>query len=243
MLELDGYTTHILEKRQIAESTFAFDLERPQGFQFAAGQYVSVRIEDFESDEEDDGERMLSIASAPADGVLTIAMRMRESRFKTHLADASRDTRLIISPAMGDFVLPEPCEHPIVMVAGGIGITPFYSMLETARRQPHPAYPKVHLLYGNRHPGAIAWRHELDAMAIAAPWLTVTHVLESGASELPSCLGGRIDEDVIRQAVPDWAQSRFYVVGPTMMVAMLQDTFDAMGVPSENVIVEFFAGY
>ena len=244
MLELDGYSTHILTSRHIAEDTVAFNLNRPKDFTFKAGQYISVRIEGFEANEEDDGERMLSIASAPDETSLTIAMRMRQSRFKQYLSDSKQDVRLVISPAMGDFILPDSIDAPLVMVAGGIGITPFYSMLQALRdRAAASPLPDIHLLYGNRHPGSIAWRPELQAMASELPWLTVTHVLESGANEIPGAYAGRIDEAILKQAIPDWAQRQFYIVGPTLMVATLQDTFDAMGLPPENAIVEFFAGY
>lgn len=258
MTDPDSFSVRVLARTTIATDTVAFFLERPAGFEFEAGQFVSVQLVDFDAPEDgsDDGERMLSIASAPHDPQLMIAMRMRDTPFKRHLsacAIGSDGASVSLSPAMGDFVLPTDPKQPLVMLAGGIGITPFFSML---RHLQHEAAcgkptPPATLLYGNRTHDLAAWRDELARLCAELPSLRVVHVIaeeDAEASHLgdeAACVSraGLITADVICQEVPEWQASRYYIVGPTAMVAAMQDCLDACGVPPEQVAIEFFAGY
>lgn len=250
MTEIDQYTVRLLSRTPVAQDTLAFEIERPKGFHFEAGQFVSIQLLDFDAPEDgsDDGERMLSIASAPHDQNLLVAMRMRDSAFKRHLAHSAVGAQGLsvgLSPAMGDFVLPEGDLQPVVMIAGGIGITPFFSMLRHLQHRAArgEAVPPVTLLYGNRSLALAAWRDELDAMALELPSLRVVHVIAEEAPTDPAVRQGFIDADAIRAAVADWQSCRYFVVGPTAMVAALQDCLDDCGVPPDQVVIEFFAGY
>lgn len=250
MTDPDSFSVRVLARTTIATDTVAFFLERPAGFEFEAGQFVSIQLADFDAPEDgsDDGERMLSIASAPHDPQLMIAMRMRDTPFKRHLsacAIGSDGASVSLSPAMGDFVLPADPNQPLVMLAGGIGITPFYSMLrhlrhEAGRGQPTPP---VTLLYGNRTAGLAAWRDELSRLCAELPSLRVVHVIADDSEATDGSRPGLITAEVIRQEVPGWQACRYYIVGPTAMVAAMQDGLDACGVPPEQVAIEFFAGY
>lgn len=250
MTDIDQYAVRLLSRTTIAQDTVAFEIERPENFAFEAGQFVSIQLLDFEapSDGSDDGERMLSIASAPHDQNLTVAVRMRDSAFKKHLAAApigAEGLSLGLSPAMGDFVLPEGELQPVVMVAGGIGITPFYSMLRDLQQRVAngQAVPAVTLLYGNRSLELAAWRDELNALVSSVPSLRVVHVISEETVANPVARSGFIDAQLIQDEVQDWMGSRYFIAGPTAMVAALQDCLDTCGVPPEQVTIEFFAGY
>jgi ferredoxin-NADP reductase len=183
-------------------------------------------------------------------------MRMRDTAFKRHLSECALgpDGALVsLSPAMGDFVLPEDPRQPLVMLAGGIGITPFYSMLRHLQYQAASgkAVPPVTLLYGNRTHALAAWRNELAQLCADLPHVRVLHVIAEDKDAPPPTRGqdahawraGLIDAALIQQEVSDWQACRYYIVGPTAMVAAMQDCLDACGVPPEQVAIEFFAGY
>ncbi len=257
MTDPDNFSVRVLARTPIATDTVAFFLERPAGFNFEAGQFVSLQLLDFAApkDGSDDGERMLSIASAPHDPHLMVAMRMRDTAFKRHLSQCALGDDgavVILSPAMGDFVLPEDPRQPLVMLAGGIGITPFYSMLRHLQHQAADgkAVPPVTLLYGNRTHALAAWRSDLAELCADLPQLRVVHVIaeDEGESSSPghgpqAGRAGLIDATLIQQEVPDWQGCRYYIVGPSAMVAAMQDCLEACGVPPEQVAIEFFAGY
>lgn len=250
------YSVRLLARHPIAQDTMAFTFERPPGFDFVPGQFVSLQLQDFAAPEDgsDDGERMLSLAGAPHDEHLMVAVRMRDTAFKRHLLHAATGTegaRVTLSPAMGELVLPPGTEQPLVLVAGGIGITPFYSMLRHLQREATAAraVPQVTLLYGNRSAALATWQGELDAMAQGGGFLRVVHVLDDGATRAAgprsasTTRSGLITAELIRQEVADWQACRYYIVGPGAMVASLQDCLDSLQVAPEQVEVEFFAGY
>lgn len=255
MTDPDNFSVRVVARTSIATDTVAFFLERPAGFAFEAGQFVSLQLPDFNApdDGSDDGERMLSIASAPHDPHLMIAMRMRDTPFKRHLSECAvgaEGALVSLSPAMGDFVLPDDPTQPLVMLAGGIGITPFYSMLRHLQHQAvgGKAVPPVTLLYGNRTHALAPWRSELVRLCADLPQLRVLHLIaeddtppDDGSAH--AWRAGLICAEVIQQEVPDWQSCHYYVVGPTAMVAAMQDCLDACGVPPEHVAIEFFAGY
>ena len=256
MSDLDEYTTRVLSRVSIAQDTLAFTLERPAGFQFEAGQYVSLRLLNFEapSDGSDDGERALSIASAPQDPHLTIAVRVRDSAFKQQLANCSIDSahpQLVFSPAMGDLVIPRDNKHPVVMLAGGIGITPFYGIIRDLayRHSRGDVVPPITLLYGNRNQSSTAWNAQLEELTGCLPQLRVVHLLTEGCETTESHNGrcvsrqGMIDANVIAQEVPEHHNALYFVVGPAAMVAAMQDCLDECAIPPEQVYVEFFSGY
>lgn len=252
----EHFSARILRRTPIATDTVALVLERPAGFDFEAGQFVSLQLTQFAApdDGSDDGERMLSIASAPHEPQLMVAMRMRDTPFKRHLsacAVGAEGACVQLSPAMGDFVLPASATQPLVMLAGGIGITPFYSMLHALRHRAArgEAVPPVTLLYANRTHALAAWRDELARLGTELAALRVLHVIaEEPAGPAPG--GGSLDwraglitAELIRQEVRDWQACRYYAVGPAAMVAAMQDCLDACGVAPEQVEAEFFAGY
>lgn len=255
MFEVTEVLARVLSRTTIAEDTMAFEIERPDGFTFEAGQFVSLQLPGLEPiGGDDDAERALSIASAPHDEHLLVAVRMRGSAFKQHLAQCAvggEGASVLISPAMGDVVLSYEQDKPVVLLAGGIGITPFYSIVRDwqQRARQGQCVPPLTLVYGNRNRRSAVWAAEFDAIADAHADFNVVHVLADDAQAVAagtprsSTLHGVIDEALIRAQVADVQGSIYYVVGPTAMVAAMQDLLDACGVPPEQVIVEFFAGY
>jgi ferredoxin-NADP reductase len=126
-----------------------------------------------------------------------------------------------------------------VFLAGGIGITPFRSMLvDLAAR---PSRPDVTLLYGNRTPD-LPFRELFESLARGWPALRLAYtVTQPGRSWSGSV--GRIDESFVRRHVPDLAAPLFMLAGPEAMVAAMRELLAAVGVGDERVRHESFPGY
>src|SRR4029079_12031698 len=116
---------------EIAEATRAFHFEKPEGFTFTPGESIDLFLpEDFPGASED-RQRSFSLASAPHEDGLTIATRMRKSAYKEPLAAAQPGAGVRIVGHTGTMSLHDDPDRAIVMIASGIGIPPFISMLRS----------------------------------------------------------------------------------------------------------------
>jgi ferredoxin-NADP reductase len=186
--------------------------------------------------------RPFTLSSAPGDPVPSITTRMTGSRFKQRLQGLADENGTVeVSDPRGCFCL-DPRPRPTVMIAGGIGITPFRSMIREAsgRRFDRP----VVLVHSNTRVSDIAFRDELDLAAAEEPHLRVVHTI-TGEDD-PNWPGrrGRIDAGLLRAVVQDLEKPLYYICGPPAMVddvrALILETY---GIRNGDVRSESFRGY
>ena len=125
-------------RREIAEGTMAFHFEKPPGFAFKAGQALAWTLLDPPETDDESRMRNFSIASAPGEPDLMIATRMRDTAFKRVLKTMPLGTEVRIVGPFGSLTLRQNAARPAVFLAGGIGMTPFRSMLRQAAEQKLP---------------------------------------------------------------------------------------------------------
>lgn len=118
-------------KKLLTEDIYEFSFEPNRQLKFAPGQYIELSLPSLQTDIRGE-RRMFSIASSPSEPVLRLAMRIpkRASRFKQHLSALKPGDTVPATAIAGDFVLPKPGKRPLLLIAGGIGITPFISQLK-----------------------------------------------------------------------------------------------------------------
>jgi len=211
-----------------------FRVERPAGFAFRAGQFLIVRVPAGGREEV----RCYSISSAPeASGYLEISVR-RQGRASGALHETVRAGGVLaVRGPGGAFVYPAEPEAPIVLHAGGVGITPIISMLRHATSS-EPGRPAT-LLYTVRTEADVAFRDELALLARRAPGVRVWVALSRGEPK-PGYLTGRIDAGRIAQIVPDAAKAIHLICGPAPMIASVRESLAGLGVPPERVRFEAF---
>ena len=211
----------------VAEGTRAFRFARPRGFAFKAGQAVQLTLENGE-------QRLFSLASAPFEDQLLIATRMRaDSTFKSALAALPAGAKLRLQGPTGDFTLHEDAARPALFIAGGIGITPFLSMLRQAAHERSPR--RLVLVYSNRTRELAAFLPELEEMARRNAAFRL-HALMTDAE-------GMLDAAKLRRFADGLAKPVYYVVGPPGMVFGMQETLAAAGVADDDIRSEEFYGY
>jgi ferredoxin-NADP reductase len=156
------YTSRLRHRKEVAERTWAFQFEKPSGFTFKAGQFTEVTLGSLKETGTEGTTHTFSIASAPHEDFVMVATRMRDTAFKRALAPLPLGTEVTISGASGDLVLHEDASRPAIMLAGGIGITPFRSIIldATQHKLPH----RLLLLYSNRRPEDAPFLEELQAL-------------------------------------------------------------------------------
>jgi ferredoxin-NADP reductase len=237
------FKSRLKEKEQLAEGTMAFYFARPDGFQFKAGQYVDVTLIHPAETDAEGNIRSFSIASAPEDQDLLVATRMRDTAFKRVLRTAPVDTEISLEGPMGSFTLHNNATKPAVLLAGGIGITPFSSIIRhaTKARLAHNLY----LFYSNRRPEDAAFMNVLSELAKANPNFhfipTMTEMEKS--SQKWNGETGFIDQEMLVRHLPSLQGPIYYVAGPPAMVAAMGQMLTAAGVDEDDLRTEEFAGY
>jgi ferredoxin-NADP reductase len=250
------YASTLASRQRVAEGTEAFHFTRPDGFEFAPGQALELLLPSGEPEGAPLG-HAFSIVSAPHEREVVIATRMRDSAYKRALATLQPGAVVQLDGPFGELVLDDSA-RPVVLIAGGIGITPFMSMLRHAARQ--RATRAMALVYSNRRPQDAAFLAELQSLGRAQPGFRLHATMTAPAAPATgwSGLSRHIDADMLAAAAssigarsprgdasaasaartPQW-----YVAGPPKLVAAAGMALDDLGVPEGDVHREEFEGY
>lgn len=237
------YQMVLVDRREIAQGTMAFWFD-PNGatYQFRAGQHADFSFTPSFAGAGADTARTFSLASSPHEpGPLMIAMRMRDSQFKSALKTAPLGTSFRVSRPRGSFTLHKDSARPAVLLAGGIGITPMRSILCAAlqERLPH----KLYLFYSNRQPQDAAFLDELKGLAAGSDGYTFIPVLTRTVSPGRTFEHGPIDRELLARHLPGLNAPVYYVSGPSGMVATMTALLQNMGASDDDIKTEEFGDY
>jgi ferredoxin-NADP reductase len=237
------FEAELIERREVAEGTMAFHFAKPAGFQFSAGQSVRLTLIDPPETDAKGNTRPFSVASAPSEDHLMIATRMRDSAFKRVLKSMTARGKVQISGPAGRFSLDEGATRPCAFLAGGIGITPFISMLRQAAAE--RSRRKFYLFYGNRRPEDAAFLDELRELHARNPnYRLIATMAEMEKSRQPwPGETGLIGKDLLARHLEDFAAPAYYIAGPPAMVETMQEMLARAGVDAEDVRTDEFYGY
>lgn len=238
---MPSYQVKLAGREQLAEGTLAFRFEKPAGFNFKAGQAVALELLDPPAG---DGQkrRTFSLVGAPFETTLVIATRMRDTAFKRALKTLPDGASMKLVGPIGQFTLADGT-RPAVFIAGGIGITPFMSMLRQAARDRSPQ--PLLLLYSNRRPEDAAFLGELQELERHNGNFRLFATMTDMSNSARKWHGetGFINADLIRRCVGGLIAPVYYVVGPPAMVAATQETLRGAGIGDEDIRSEEFYGY
>ncbi|WP_156103611.1 ferredoxin--NADP reductase [Deinococcus sp. YIM 77859] len=182
---------------------------------------------------------MLSMASSPTRPYLEFAVRMSGSSFKRTFQQLQVGDEVLISGPAGSFVI-DPAEH-LVLLSGGVGITPLKSIAEYAADLRLPM--RLTLLYSNRDTSEMAYAQALAELAGRNPLFRVIHTLTREPGTCWSGQRGRVDAALIQQHVVDLDRAVFFLCGPPGLVRGLHATLNELGVTDERIRSEDFTGY
>jgi ferredoxin-NADP reductase len=239
-------STHIssLKKREeIAEGTMAFYFAKPRDFQFRAGQSIDLTLVNPPQTDAEGNTRAFSIASAPFDADLMIATRMRDTAFKRVLRSASPGMEVKMEGPSGSFTLHKNSSNAAVFLAGGIGITPFLSIIRQATRE--NLLHQFYLFYSNRRPEDAVL---LDVLQEAARQNSKFHLIATMTETERSHRSwtgetGFIDQNMLRRYLPSTQGPIYYIAGPPAMVAAMRQMLVEAGVDEDDIRTEEFSGY
>lgn len=211
---------------------------------YKAGQYVELTLPlqktDFRGNR-----RTFTIASSPTEDVIRFGIKQADpgSAFKRALAKKHEGAVVTANNLAGDFILPDDTKTKLVFIAGGIGITPFRSMLKYLVDSKENR--SITLFYCVSDPKQIVYK---DVLAEAKEFgVKVIYVLglPEGQSMPASWNGevGYLTKELLAKQVLDYDSRLFYISGPDAMVQANKKLLRSIGVKRTNIKTDYFAGY
>jgi ferredoxin-NADP reductase len=242
-IPLVGYRPKLLNRVAVAENTMAFHFEKPAGFDFKPGQSADLTLLDPPETDAEGNVRTFSLASAPFEDQLMFATRMRDTAFKRSLKGLPLGTAVKMDAAMGSFTLHKNSAKPAVFLAGGIGITPFSSILRQANHDHAPH--KLYLFYSNRRPEDAPFLETLQGLERTNPNFRLIATMTDMSHSKRTWNGetGVIDREMLSRHLSDLRGPIFYIAGPPGMVAGIREMLVASSVDEDDIRTEGFAGY
>jgi ferredoxin-NADP reductase len=238
-----AYIVKLLKKEDVAEGTASFFFEKPEGFSYIAGQYINLRLINPPETDDEGTRRFFSLTSAPYEAHLRIATRMRDTAFKRILKNMEAGSKIELFGPYGKLVLHEDSSVPAVFLTGGIGVTPFRSMVSQATHDKSPQ--KIYMFYSNRRPEDTVFLKELLAWQEENPNFKLIGTMTDMANSSQSWEGeqGVINPEMIKKYIEDIGKPIFYIAGPPGMVEAMNKMLLENGIPEEKINKEDFTGY
>ncbi len=243
MIPSQTYTTEFISKKEVAKDTYSFYFKKPKDFTFLAGQYNRWTLPITASDGRG-ASRIFTISSSPLENdYLSITTKVGMSDFKKFLWQLQENAQITIFGPMGQFTLDETDTRQKVLIASGIGITPFHSILLYAAAK-NLAISLTLLVSFSTVEEAVFY-NELTELGKTHPNIkivyTITHPEESQSKW--SGETGRISSEMIQKYVTNISQSVFYMAGPPPMVEGSKKLLAEINIAVKNLKVEQFASY
>jgi ferredoxin-NADP reductase len=237
------FITKLTSHEEIAHETMAFRFEKPAGFTFTPGQFIDITLLKPPETDAVGNVRGFSIASAPYEDFLMVATRFGHTAFKKVLRHVVAGTEVKIEGPFGSLRLHNDKSRAAVVLTGGIGITPFRSILLNAAHEKLPV--RIFLFYGNRRPEDAAFLDELEELE-----------KQNSNYKLIACMSamdesdrrwngerGLIDAPLLAKHLIGVGSPIYYITGSPAMVKAMRAVLKDTGVDDDDVRIEEFAGY
>ena len=245
-----GHMLKLISRREVADRTLAFEFDKPSGFVFKAGQFAEIAWVDPPETDAEGNTRAFSMASAPHEEHLVFTTRLRDTAFKRVLQKTLIGTLAKLAGPFGDLTLHNNVSRPAILMAGGIGITPFRSII---RRAAHEKLAhKIFLFYANRRPEDAPFLEELSAIErenanfTFVPTMTaVSRLQRKWPGETGRFSAEMLTRHMKKIASPEFyvAGPIYYVAGPPAMVKGVRTMLNDAGIDDDDIRTEEFGGY
>jgi ferredoxin-NADP reductase len=231
------------DKKQITENIYDFIFEKKEPLKFQPGQYLEWTL-GHQSADSRGNRRYFTIASSPTEKDIIIGVKFYDtgSSFKKAMLSLKQNDTIVASQLSGEFILPKDKTKKLVFIAGGIGITPFRSMLkyliDTNENR------DVVLIYSNRNSSDIAYKDILqEAEARLGTKIIYVITKEDKVSDSLNTYYGHITKDMISKYIPDFHERFFYISGTHEMVTSSEKTLIESGLNKTQILIDFFPGF
>lgn len=231
------------EKIKIATDTYEFVFHPDRKLAFKPGQYMEWTLAHQKQDTRG-MRRYFTVASSPTEPDIKVGVKFyqKPSSYKMAMESLRLQDIVVTSQLAGDFTLPSDASKKLIFIAGGIGVTPFRSMVKylTDKKEKRD----IIMFYANNTYADIAYREIFDR-ARQELGINVIYTL-SNLENIPpdfNCENGFVSQEMIERLVPDFKDRMFYISGPRSMIVSFEKTLKDMGIHARNIKTDYFPGF
>jgi ferredoxin-NADP reductase len=229
-----------------AKDTKTFYWKPESKIEYLPGQYYYFTLPKLRYPSERGNTRHFTLSSSPTEDLLSFTTKIREeSGYKKTLVELPIGSEIEGSGPNGTFTLDETSDTSNVFIAGGIGITPFRSIIKYVFD--NKLSTNIHLIYSASIPSQLLFKNEFDDIAHKSPTIVNTYTITQpeGLRTKWTEKIGRIDDTLLQDVTTDTERniSIFWVCGPPLMVTALEESLSNLGIPKEHIRSEKFTGY
>ncbi len=223
------YELKFIGRASEAQNIYSYAFALPKNLSFMAGQYMEWTLKN-RKDDLRGNRRYLTVSSSPTEkGVIfTIKQPEKASAFKQTLAEFKPGDTILASHVAGSFTLPKNPTKKIAFMAGGIGVTPYRSMIKYLLDKNE--HRDVVLLYSASSEAELSFKkifEQAKNIGLKTSYITDT----------------KIDSQKIQNILPDFKERMFYISGPYAYVQSMRGTLLSMGIKLGNIVTDYFPGY
>jgi glycine betaine catabolism B len=221
----------LIKKIQEAENIYSFLFKSENKLKWKAGQYIFLKIPHKNPDDRGE-ERHFTISSAPFEENIMITTKFDfkgGSSFKKALLQLNEGGSIEMYNLEGDFIIRDS-RSKYVFIAGGIGITPYRSIMMDLVNRGKKA--DIILLYFCKT-SEIIFKDIFDKIERRNSKIKIHYITEPQ----------RVNEDIIKSRVQDFNERILYASGPYLMVKAVEDVLSNLNVKEKNIIKDYFPGY
>lgn len=232
IIKIHSYDLTIKEIKEVASKTTEVTLDiKDENFTFRAGQYIRITITSLPEESWRGNTRDFSITSSPNNKeTISFTFRNSDSVFKKTLLQMKTGDKLSVQGPLGAFTLPEDYDIPLIFIAGGIGITPFISMIRFISENKLPY--NVQLIYSNSKIEKATYLEELKKISDQSPNIKLIEKLH------------RTNVAFIKEKTEYSEKTLWFICGiPKMVINLTQQIPKDLNIPEQNIRQEEYTGY
>jgi glycine betaine catabolism B len=221
----------LIDKIERTKDIISFIFAPAEELTWQAGQFLHYVLHHEPTDDRG-SDRWFTISSAPFEKNVMLTTRLnkeKSSSFKNKLQSLEIGKNIEVSYLEGDFIVEDPNLN-YLFIAGGIGITPYRSIIKQLEFEKNPI--NITLLYANRDQDVV-FKDELESIAKNNPNFKIHYIFSPV----------HIDENKVKELVPDYQNRIVYVSGPEVMVEALLKMLREMGMPEDKIKGDWFPNY
>ena len=219
----------LIEKKQETGDVFSFIFKPLKTISWQAGQYALYKLPHSHPDDRGDT-RIFTISSPPYQKNIMLTTRFffhEGSSFKKALFSKEIGEQIEVLRIQGHFTIEEPAVK-LIFIAGGIGITPFHSILLEMEKKKN--MKDVILVYSNKSKESVIFKNTLNRLEKTLQGINIQYIYSPQ----------RCDKDYIKKSILDYQERIFYISGPIRLVKAVEDSLSQLNIGREQIRKDYF---